>query len=66
MRHTGINGIEEMGTLGRLLDVRVDEQRVSLGVDVLHHDLEAVEAASLRNLDFAAEPLDKVLVDDAV
>jgi len=63
---TGINGVEEMGPLGRLLDVGVDEERVGLGVNVLHHDLEAVEAASFGNLDLAAEALDQVLVDDTV
>lgn len=35
-------------------------------MNVLHHDLEAVEAASLGDLDLGAESLDKVLVDDAV
>jgi hypothetical protein len=35
-------------------------------VDVLHHNLEAVEAASLGDLDLAGEALDKVLVDDAI
>ena len=35
-------------------------------MDVLHHDLEPVEAARLWDLDFAAETLDEVLVDDAV
>jgi hypothetical protein len=35
-------------------------------MDVLHHDLEAVEASCLWNLYFARESLDKVLVDNAV
>jgi hypothetical protein len=35
-------------------------------VDVLHHDLETVEATSLGNLDFTTEALDKVLVDNSV
>jgi hypothetical protein len=35
-------------------------------VDVLHHDLKAVEASCLRYLDLAGESLHKVLVDDAV
>ena len=35
-------------------------------MDVLHHDLEAVEAACLWDLNFAAEPLDKVLIYDAI
>ena len=49
-----------------LFDICVDEQGVCLGVDVFHHDLEAVEAARLWYLDFTAETLDEVLVDDAV
>ena len=63
---TGLNGIEEVGSLGLLLDIGVDEERISLGVDVLHHDLEAVEASSLRNLDLSTETLDQVLVDNSV
>lgn len=35
-------------------------------MDVLHHDLEAVEAASLRYLDLSTEALDEVLVDDTI
>ena len=37
------------------LDVSVDEKRVDLGVDVLDRDLEAVEAAGLRDLHLRAE-----------
>ena len=35
-------------------------------MDVLHHDLEAVEASCLGDLDFTAEPLDKIFVDNAI
>lgn len=35
-------------------------------MDVLHHHLEAVEAAGLGHLDLGAELLGEVLVDDAV
>ena len=35
-------------------------------MDVLHHDLEAVEAASLGYLDLSTEALDKVFVDNTV
>lgn len=35
-------------------------------MDVLHHDLETVEATSLGNLDLSAETLDQVFVDDTV
>lgn len=55
-----------MGPLGGLLDVGVNQERVGLGVDVLHHDLESVEASSLGDLDLAAETLNQVLIDDAV
>ena len=54
---TGVNGIEEMGLLGGLLDVGVNEQRVGLRVDILHHDLETVEAACLCDLNLGTEPL---------
>lgn len=64
--HTGVNSIEEVGALLGLLDVGVNEQRVGLGVDVLHHDLEAVEAAGLRDLDLSRETLKEVLVDDTI
>lgn len=63
---TGLNGVEEVCALRLFLDVGVDEERVGLGVDVLHHNLETVEAASLRDLDLSAEALNKVLIDNAI
>lgn len=62
----GLNGVEEVGSLGRLLDVGVNEEGVGLGVNVLHHDLEAVETTSLGDLDLATESLDEVLVDNTI
>lgn len=35
-------------------------------MDVLHHDLETIEATSLGNLNLSTETLDEVLVDNAV
>jgi hypothetical protein len=61
-----LDSVEEEVALSRLLDERVDEERVSLGVDVLHHNLEAVEAAGLGDLDLVGEAFEQVLVDDAV
>lgn len=49
-----------------LLDVCVDEKRICLGVDVLHHNLETIEASSLGDLNLPAETLDQVLVDNSV
>ena len=63
---TVVNGVEEICALLGLANVCVDQQRVRLRVDVLHHDLEAVEASRLRYLYFTAKSLDQVLVDNAV
>jgi len=62
----GVNGVEEVLALRLLLDVGVDEERVGLGVNVLHHNLETVEAASLWDLNLSAEALNEVLVDDTI
>ena len=35
-------------------------------MDVLHHDLEAVEASSLGSLNLSTESLNEVLVDDTI
>ncbi len=35
-------------------------------MNILHHDLKAVKAARLRDLNFSAEALDEVLIDDPV
>jgi hypothetical protein len=35
-------------------------------VDILHHDLESIEAASFWDLNFTAEPLNKILINDTV
>lgn len=64
--HTGLNGIKQVGALLGLLDVGINQQRVCLRVDVLHHDLEPVETAGLRDLDLSTETLQQVLVDNAV
>lgn len=64
--HTGVNGIEKVGALLGFLDVGVDEQRVCFGMDILHHDLKAVEATGLRNLNLRTEALNKVLVHDTI
>lgn len=63
---TVVNGVEEVCALLGLADVGVDQEGVSLRVDVLHHDLEPVEASRLGDLHLSAEALDEVLVDDTV
>ncbi len=62
----GLDGVEEELALLGFADVGVDEEGVGFGVDVLHHDLETVEAASFGGLDFRGESLDEILVNDTV
>jgi hypothetical protein len=62
----GLDGIEEICALSLLLDVCVNEEGVCLGVNVLDHDLETVEAAGFWDLDLAAEALEEILVDNSV
>ncbi len=66
VRLTVVNSVEQVCALLGFADVCVDEERVRLGVDILHHDLKAVEASCLRNLYLAGKSLDKVLVDNAI
>jgi len=44
------DGVEEVIMLGGVLDVSINEERVSFRVDSLDHDLESVEAARLSHL----------------
>lgn len=55
-----------MRSLCLLLDIGVDQERVGLGVDIFHHDLETIEAACLWDLDLSTESLEKVLVHNAI
>ena len=61
-----VDGAKEIVTTSGVLDVCVDEERVGFRVNVLHHDLEAVEATCLCSLYFVGETLNKVFVDNAV
>ena len=66
MELTGVNGVEQISPLLRLVDVGVDQERVSFGMNVLHHDLKSVKATSLRNLNFATESFDEILIHDPI
>jgi hypothetical protein len=61
-----MHGAEEMLLLLGVLDVGIDEEGVSLGVDVLHHHLEAVEGTSLGDLHLVGEHETQVFVDDTI
>ena len=63
---TGLNGVEEICALSLLLNVCIDEERVCFGMNVLHHDLETVEASSLWYLNLVRKSLEQVLIDNAI
>ena len=44
----------------------VDQQRISLGVDILHCDLKTIETSRFRNLNFRAKLLSQVFVYDSI
>ena len=52
-----LDGIEQVKFLILVLDVCINQEGVGLGMDIFHGDLEAVEAASFRDLDLGAELL---------
>ena len=61
-----VHCVEEVMLLVLVLDVGINQQRVGLGVDVLHCNLEPVEAPGFRDLHLAAELLGQVLQHDPV
>lgn len=63
---TSFDRVEQKGTLTGLFDVGVYQERISLRVNVFHHDLEAIETPGLRNLYFITESFEEVLVDDSI
>ena len=66
MVSTCFDGVEEVSALRGFFDVCINQERVSFGMDVFHHDLEAVETSGFRDLNFITEPFEEVFVDDAV
>jgi hypothetical protein len=65
-RRNVLNGIQQKVFLGKVRNVSVNDERICLRVNVLHHDLEPVEAPSLWNLDLCHEALSEVLKHYAV
>jgi len=62
----GVDGGKEESLFGGVLNVGINQQRVSLRVDVLHHHLETVETTGLGDLDFCNESLGKVFQHNSV
>ena len=55
-----------MFSLLNRVSVTIRPNRATGNVGHVHHDLETIEAARFGRLDFPAEPLDQVLVDDTI
>ena len=60
------DGREEELFLLSIFDVGVDQERVGLGVDILHSNLEAIEASSFRYLNFRTELLCQIFEHDSI
>ncbi len=61
-----VDGAQQVVLLGGVSNVGIDQQRVGFGVDILHRDLETVEALGFGVLHFAEEVDRQVFVHDAV
>eukprot|EP00977_Amphora_coffeiformis_P000069 scaffold15_cov204-Amphora_coffeaeformis.AAC.14 len=62
----GVDGRQQVSLFGRVTNVRVDEQRVGLGVNVFHGNLKAVKAASFGRLNLRGKVLGQVFIDNAI
>ena len=56
-----VNCLEKIGLFSLVIDIGIDEDRVGLRVDILHHHLEAIKTTSLWHLDLRCEALSKIL-----
>jgi hypothetical protein len=65
-KSTGLDCIEEVSSLRGFFDIGVNQERVGLRMDILHHDLEAIETSGFRDLHFIAESFEKILIDNTV
>mmetsp|Transcript_14920 Transcript_14920/g.37590 ORF Transcript_14920/g.37590 Transcript_14920/m.37590 type:complete len:291 (+) Transcript_14920:634-1506(+) len=61
-----VNGVQEAQLFLRVLNVRVNQQTVSFGVDVFDGNLKAIKASGLGRLELRHEILGQILVDDSV
>ena len=62
----GINGVQEVQTFLRVLNIGINQQGIGFRVDVLHGNLESVKASSFGGLNLRHEILRQVFVDNAV
>ena len=61
-----VDSVQESHLFTSVLDVGINQQGVSFGVDVLDSDLESVEASALGRLKLGHEILGKILVNNSI
>ena len=62
----GFDGTEKVVSLRGVLDECINEERVGFRVNIFHHNLEAVKAASLGSLYLIREMFHEILIYDSV
>ncbi len=62
----GFNGVEQTRLFGGVVNVRVEQQRITLAVNVFHGDLKAVKTFDLDNVNFIHETHGQIFIDNAV
>ncbi len=62
----GVNGVQKTHLFARVLNVGINQQGVSLRVNVFNGNLETVKASGLGGLELRHEILSQVLVDNSV
>ena len=65
-RRDCLHRIEENVSLRTVADVRIEEEGVDLGVNIFHHDLEAVKTSSFCDLHVGSKMFHKILVDNTI
>ena len=61
-----LNSVKKIGFLVLVLDISIDQERVGLGMNVLHGYLEPIKTSGLRNLNFWTELFGKIFHNDSV
>ena len=62
----GLDGVEQITLVLRIVDIGVDQEGVGLGVNALNHRLARVEELRLRPLDLAHKSVGQILHDDSI
>jgi hypothetical protein len=62
----GLNGVEQVGLLGLVFDLGVNQQRIGLRMNALHGILKSLEQTGHRALDFALKADRQVLLHDPI